>query len=129
MINCQSLSLKLIKPNVVCSFRQSMDIGMKTHHLPVVQCLCGRFRVGTGGIYVGAKDLNVSDMSGGFSLSVESVKQSDRSAVIKMHMGGREPRPPPLTVTETDRFVHLALPMLTWICSVMMDLWSCCPRM
>ena len=66
-------------------------------------CSC-RFRVGTSGIYVGAKDLSVSDMTGGFSFSVESAPQgTEQRAAIRIYMGGREQRPTPLNVNGTDR--------------------------
>lgn len=59
--------------------------------------------MGTNGIYVGAKDWVLSDFAAGFSLSVEAVKQSERTAVVRLQLGGREFRPGVLANVETDR--------------------------
>ena len=45
----------------------------------------------------------VSDLSASFSLSVESVRQSEKTAVIRMNMGGRDVRPSTLSIAEDIR--------------------------
>eukprot|EP00210_Caulerpa_lentillifera_P005781 g5527.t2 len=64
-----------------------------------------RFRVGSGGIYLGAKDLYISDFSAGISLSVETIEQSptgEKIAVVRLSMGGHEARLLNSTKAETD---------------------------
>lgn len=47
----------------------------------------GRFRAGSAGVYFGAKDLYISDMTGSFLLSARANHtQSKDSKVGKLHM-------------------------------------------
>lgn len=66
-----------------------------------------RFRVGSAGIYLGAKDLYISDFSAGISLSVDTVDQSssgEKTAIIRLNMTGHETRPIPSSKAESIRY-------------------------
>lgn len=71
-----------------------------------------RFRVGSGGIYLGAKDLYISDFSAGISLSVDTVDQTpsgEKTAIIRVNMTGHESRPIPCSKAESIRYFRITL--------------------
>eukprot|EP01025_Chloroclados_australasicus_P054394 TRINITY_DN6444_c1_g1_i9.p1 TRINITY_DN6444_c1_g1~~TRINITY_DN6444_c1_g1_i9.p1 ORF type:complete len:1276 (+),score=187.54 TRINITY_DN6444_c1_g1_i9:169-3996(+) len=67
-----------------------LDRAKQYFHFPNVKGY--KFRGGSGGIFIGAKDFNLAEVSGGFDLTVETVehKQNEKIARVKVELGGHQ---------------------------------------